>query len=469
MYAVRRNMPKRRNRPTAILRGTPPEKSPVAGTPAEAPDIPSGHGAFAALIPPLRCALAEERYHRPTPIQEQAIPPLLRGRDILGSAQTGTGKTAAFVLPILQSLSESRKKALRGKPRVLILAPTRELAAQIGESIAAYGRHLRISKTVIFGGVKQHAQVNSLNRGKHIAVATPGRLLDLMEQGHISLEAVETFVLDEADRMLDMGFLPDIRRVIAKLPRKRQSLFFSATLAPEAVSLAKTIVRDPVEVAIAPDKPAVEKIEQTVHFVDQRKKANLLLRMLDSSELDKVLVFTRMKHGANRIAKKLNAARIRAEAIHGNKSQASRTRSLDNFKQGNVRVLVATDIAARGIDVDRITHVINFDLPNEPQTYVHRIGRTARAGTEGDAVSFCSAEERGNLRDIERLIGKEIPVELEHEFHSDAARFATGTAVKPTRPKDRSRDARRSGRGPKLQGEFRYSSGRSRRGRSRAR
>jgi ATP-dependent RNA helicase RhlE len=417
----------------------------------------------------LRRALAEERYHRPTPIQEQAIPPLLRGRDILGSAQTGTGKTAAFVLPILQNLSESRKREQRGKPRVLILAPTRELAAQIGESIAAYGRHLRISKTVIFGGVKQHAQVNSLNRGKHIAVATPGRLLDLMNQGHISLDAVETFVLDEADRMLDMGFLPDIRRVIAKLPRERQSLFFSATLAPEAVNLAKTIVHDPVEIAIAPDKPAVEKIEQTVRFVDQRKKTDLLLQMLDSSNFDKVLVFTRMKHGANRIAKKLNTARIRAEAIHGNKSQASRTRSLDDFKKGRVRVLVATDIAARGIDVDRITHVINFDLPSEPQTYVHRIGRTARAGTEGDAVSFCSAEECGSLRDIERLIGKRIPVELEHEYHSDAARFANGTGTKTNRPKKKYGGARHPRRGPKLQGEFRYSNGRSRGGQRRPR
>ena len=386
------------------------------------PDMERGvtdepRGAFSLLIPSLQRALRDTGYQTPTPIQEQSIPHLLKGRDILGCAQTGTGKTAAFTLPILQYLDLNRKQPVKGRPRVLILAPTRELAAQIDESVRTYGRHLRIFHTVIFGGVSQVPQVKKLQRGLDIVVATPGRLLDLMQQGHLNLDAVEVFVLDEADRMLDMGFIHDIRKVIAQLPEKRHSLFFSATLLPEVMTLAHTLVRQPVEVTITPDQPTVEKIEQKVMFVGKRDKTSLLVKLLGDQALDKVIVFTRMKFMANRVAQKLNAAGISAAPIHGNKSQTARTLALDSFKDGRVRVLVATDIAARGIDVDNITHVINYDLPNEPETYVHRIGRTARAGAEGDAVSFCSAEERGFLRDIERLIHQKIPVDRNHMYH----------------------------------------------------
>ncbi len=418
-------------------------------------------GVFTALIPELQQAIADKNYRHPTPIQEQSIPPLLKGRDLLGSAQTGTGKTAAFVLPILQRLTMHKKEGVRGKPRVLILAPTRELAAQIGESIAAYGRHLHITPTVIFGGIKQHTQVESLNRGKHIVVATPGRLLDLLHQRHVSLEAVETFVLDEADRMLDMGFLPDIRKVIVMLPTTRQTIFFSATLPPEVMTLARSLVRNPVEIAITPETPAVEEIKQSVFFVDQAKKIHLLIDLLLNTRLNKVLVFTRMKYGANRLAAKLNAAGINSEAIHGDKTQNARIRSLDNFKQDKVRVLVATDIAARGLDVDSISHVINYDLPNEPETYIHRIGRTARAGKKGDAVSFCDAGEKSLLTAIEKLIHKQIPVKLDHEYHSDTARFATGSAARP-KPRQQRGNTTRSRSESRLSKDIRYSGGKGR-------
>jgi ATP-dependent RNA helicase RhlE len=388
-------------------------------------------GAFTSLISPLQRALAHEGYHAPTPIQAQTIPHLIEGRDLFGCAQTGTGKTAAFMLPILQYLAENEERIFRGQPRVLILAPTRELAAQIGDSITAYGRYLDIYHTVIFGGVNQNPQVNALNRGVDIVVATPGRLLDLIGQGHLSLRRVEVFVLDEADRMLDMGFIHDIRRVIEQLPEKRQSLFFSATMQPEVVELAKSMVHDPVNISIAPDKLEVERIEQKVFFVGKHDKPALLTSLLDDTELNKVIVFTKMKHVANKVARKLNSDGVSATAIHGDKSQQARTKALASFKRGKVRVLVATDIAARGIDVENITHVVNFDLPNEPETYIHRIGRTARAGAEGDAISFCSTEERDFLRDIERLIRKRVPVEAEHEFHSEAARYATGVAARP--------------------------------------
>ncbi|MBN1576967.1 MAG: DEAD/DEAH box helicase [Chitinispirillaceae bacterium] len=422
-------------------------------------------GVFAALLPELQRALADEEYRRPTPIQERSIPPLLDGRDLLGSAQTGTGKTAAFVLPILQRLALSGKEALRGKPRVLILAPTRELASQIGNSISAYGRHLHITAAVIFGGVKQHSQVDSLKRGRHIVVATPGRLLDLMNQGHLSLVAIETFVLDEADRMLDMGFLPDIRKVIGKLPAQRQSLFFSATLAPEVVKLAKSLVRNPVEIAISPEIPAVEEIEQTVFFIDQEKKINLLIDLLNDASFNKVLVFTKMKYGADRISDKLNRAGITSEAIHGDKAQNARTRTLDNFKREKMRVLVATDIAARGIDVDRISHVINYDLPNEPETYIHRIGRTARAGAKGCAASFCSAEERNFLHEIEKLIRTHIPVWLDHEHNSDKARFATGADAKP-KPRQQRDNRSRQRQESRLSKDIFYSTGKRQHGRN---
>ena len=363
-------------------------------------------------------------YRTPTPIQEQSIEPLLAGRDMLGCAQTGTGKTAAFTLPILQYLDANRRRPVPGRPRVLVLAPTRELAAQIGESISAYGRYLRVSHTVIFGGVNQRPQVGHLRRGLDILVATPGRLLDLMQQGHIGLEAIEVFVLDEADRMLDMGFLPDVRKVIARLPQKRQSLFYSATLSREVTALAGTLVSNPAHVSIEPEKPTVDKVEQKLFYVDKENKDRLLATVLEGGGAERVLVFTRTKHGANKVAQRLEKAGYSAAAIHGNKSQAARTRALASFKTGRVRVLVATDIAARGIDVDRVSHVINYDLPNEPETYVHRIGRTARAGLDGIAISFCSAEERSWLRAIERLIRQQVPEDRSHSFHSEHARTA---------------------------------------------
>lgn len=382
------------------------------------------------LIEQLQRAVKEEGYTVPTPIQAQAIPHLLLGRDILGCAQTGTGKTAAFALPMLQWLFQHKKVTPRGMPRALILAPTRELAAQIEQSIRAYGKHLHITSTVIFGGVGQQPQVNALNRGIDILVATPGRLLDLMNQGFVRLTEVEIFVLDEADRMLDMGFIHDIRKVIMKLPQKRQSLFFSATLEPAVVALARTLVHDPVHITITPEKPTVENVEQAVYFVDKDRKDALLVELVRNPAAKRVLVFTLMKHVANKVAKMLSGAGIRADAIHGNKSQGARTAALGAFRRGNTPVLVATDIAARGIDIDSITHVINYELPNEPETYVHRIGRTARAGAGGHAISFCSASERDYLRAIERFIRRQIKV-ADHRHHSHAAMHATGEAARP--------------------------------------
>ncbi len=391
------------------------------------------------LIEPLQRAVKEEGYSVPTPIQAKAIPSLLEGRDLLGCAQTGTGKTAAFTLPLLQKLSQTNIRPMRNTPRALVLAPTRELAAQIGNSIRAYGKYLHITNTVIFGGVGQQNQVNALGRGVDILVATPGRLLDLMNQGYIRLERIEVFILDEADRMLDMGFINDIRKVIAKLPAKRQSLFFSATLEPKVIALAQTLVHNPVNVAVTPEKPTVEKIEQSVYFVDSHKKDKLLVQLISDSQVKRVIVFAQMKHIANKVAGMLTQAGIRSEAIHGNKSQGARIAALDAFRRGKVKVLVATDIAARGIDIDGVTHVINYELPNEPETYVHRIGRTARAGAEGKAISFCSAPERGYLRSIERLIHKQLEVIRLPEFHSDAAMNSTQTSSRSFTPNSRGR------------------------------
>ncbi|WP_414639766.1 DEAD/DEAH box helicase [Arenibaculum sp.] len=370
---------------------------------------------FSAL--PLRAeiqaALGRQGYDRPTPIQQQAIPPALDGRDILGIAQTGTGKTAAFTVPILQRLSAVPGAAPRpGRTRALILTPTRELAIQIGESIAAYGAGLRLTHSVIFGGVGQQPQVDALNRGRDLIVATPGRLLDLCGQGHLKLDGLEVFVLDEADRMLDMGFIRDVRKVVAMLPRKRQSLFFSATMPDEVADLAARLLTDPVRVEVTPVASTAERIDQQVIFVPAAAKRQLLVDLLRSDpSMDRTIVFTRTKHGANKVAQFLEKAAIGAAAIHGNKSQSARQAALEGFRTGAVRVLVATDIAARGIDIDAISHVVNFDLPNVPESYVHRIGRTARAGASGMAIAFCDeGEERVFLRDIEKLIGTRIPV-----------------------------------------------------------
>jgi len=439
-------------------------------------------GAFALLIPELQRAVEAEGYDRPTPIQEKCIQHLLDGRDLMGSAQTGTGKTAAFILPLLQRLSSNSRRPHKGTPRALILAPTRELAAQIGESINTYGRFLRLSHTVVFGGVNQFRQVKALNRGVDILVATPGRLLDLMQQGYIHLDEVEVFILDEVDRMLDMGFIPDIKKVLAEIPAERQTLFFSATLPAKITELAHTMVRNPLHVSITPDKPAVERITQKVLFVGKKNKSALLVSLLNDRQIEKAIVFTQMKHAANKVVEKLLAAGIPATAIHGNKSQAARTKALAGFKRGNFRVLVATDVAARGLDVDDITHVINYDLPMEAETYVHRIGRTARAGADGDAISFCCAETRAYLRPIERLLGKPVPADMGHEYHCDDAFRSTAPPPKfgrgagggngrrsngngGRRPGGRAGRGRRHGGRPQGSGGGRSRNNRSRRGR----
>jgi len=368
------------------------------------------------IIEPILQSLIEEGYSIPTPIQAQAIPIVLDGRDLLGCAQTGTGKTAAFAIPILQLLSTSQSYDRRKKIRSLILTPTRELAIQIGESFKNYGRHTKLVHTVIFGGVNQFSQTQALQRGVDILVATPGRLLDLMNQGFISLRDIEIFVLDEADCMLDMGFIHDVKKVLAALPRSRQSLFFSATMPPEIVKLADTICKNPAKVTITPGQPTVDIIEQFVYFVDKGNKSALLIDLLSDQKIKSALVFTRTKHGADKVVKDLLRHEIKSEAIHGNKAQNARQRALANFKDQTTRVLVATDIAARGIDVDDMEFVINYEMPNISETYVHRIGRTGRAGANGTAFSFCDAEEKAYLKDIEKLIRKRIPVIENHPY-----------------------------------------------------
>ncbi|MEI8134204.1 MAG: DEAD/DEAH box helicase [bacterium] len=361
-------------------------------------------------------ALKDEGYTEPTPIQEQAIPVLLNGNDLLGCAQTGTGKTAAFAIPILQHLFETRPNGGKRKIRALVLTPTRELAVQIADSFRAYGKYTGVTNTVVFGGVNQGKQTSALNRGVDIVIATPGRLLDLMNQGFVHLKDVEMFVLDEADRMLDMGFLTDVKKIISHLPHKRQSLFFSATMPAEIVKLSHTILHEPVKITITPDEPTVDAIKQYVFFVDKQNKKDLLLFVLDDDDIKTALVFTRTKHGADIVVRILSQNGISAEAIHGNKSQNVRQRALNNFKAQKTRVLVATDIAARGIDVDELEFVINYEIPNIPETYVHRIGRTGRAGAKGTALSFCDASELPFLNDIERMIHKEIPAFTDHPY-----------------------------------------------------
>ncbi len=368
------------------------------------------------IISPILKALQEEGYTNPTPIQAQSIPIILQGTDLLGCAQTGTGKTAAFAIPILQLLSSTKKDNKKRKIRSLILTPTRELAIQIGESFNAYGRHTTLTSTVIFGGVNQNPQITALRNGIDIVIATPGRLLDLIHQRHLSLHDIELFVLDEADRMLDMGFIHDVKKIIALLPKKRQSLFFSATMPPEIIKLASSILHNPSKVSVTPVSSTVDIIKQCVYFVDKENKNALLVEVLKDKTIKTALVFTRTKHGADKVVKMLLKYNITAEAIHGNKAQNARQRALTNFKAQTTRVLVATDIAARGIDVDDLEYVINYEIPNIPETYVHRIGRTGRAGAKGTAFSFCDAEEKLYLRDIEKLIAKKITVIENHPF-----------------------------------------------------
>ncbi|HEY0668909.1 MAG TPA: DEAD/DEAH box helicase [Sphingobacteriaceae bacterium] len=369
------------------------------------------------LIKPIQKALETEGYTVPTPIQQQAIPVILQRKDLLGCAQTGTGKTAAFAIPILQLLSAEPASNKGRKPiRSLILTPTRELAIQIGESFAAYGRHTHLKHTVIFGGVSQFAQTNALKAGVDILIATPGRLLDLINQRFVDLSGLQIFVLDEADRMLDMGFIHDVKKVITKIPPKRQTLFFSATMPAEIQKLANTILVNPVKVEVTPVSSTADTIDQSVYFVGKSDKKSLLIHILEDKAISRVLVFTRTKHGADKVVKDLHKAGIKAEAIHGNKSQNARQRALTNFKTSETKVLVATDIASRGIDVDDLSYVINYELPDVPESYVHRIGRTGRAGASGIAFAFCDHDEKENLRDIQKLIGRAIPVVEEHPY-----------------------------------------------------
>jgi ATP-dependent RNA helicase RhlE len=392
---------------------------------------------------PLLRALAADNYINPTPIQTQAIPPILAGCDVLGIAQTGTGKTAAFGLPLLQRLAANRAAPIPLSPRALILAPTRELAIQIDESLRAYGRHLKLRHAVILGGISQNRQVEALRRGVDVLVATPGRLLDLIQQKHLRLGAVSTLVIDEADRMFDMGFIRDVRRIVAHLPRQRQSMLFSATMPAEVAHLVAEILRDPMRIDISPPSKTADKIDQRVYFVATQDKRALLHDLLRDQAMKRVIVFTRTKHGANKVAEHLEKAGHVAEAIHGNKSQNARQRALEGFRAGRARILVATDIAARGIDIDEVTHVVNFELPDVAESYVHRIGRTARAGSGGIAIAFCDPSERDSLRSIERLVQQQLTA-MGGERPASGERSPASRHIE--RPEQRSRGNRRNGR-----------------------
>lgn len=404
-------------------------------------------------------AISETGYTQPTPIQQQAIPYLLEGKDLLGCAQTGTGKTAAFALPLLQNLIKNPRRANPKQARVLILTPTRELAIQIHESFKTYGKYLRLKYAVIFGGVGQQPQVQAVAQGVDVLVATPGRLLDLINQRHLRLNELEVFVLDEADRMLDMGFINDIRKVIKLLPQKRHNLFFSATMPKDILQLSQTLLSDPVKVEVTPVSSTAEKISQSVLYVDKSKKRDLLRHVLQNKALSKVIVFTRTKHGANRVVEVLVKNNIRSAAIHGNKSQSARQRALEDFRNGDVRVLVATDIAARGIDIDDISHVINFELPNVSESYVHRIGRTARAGASGQAISFCDHEEKAYVKDIEKLIGQPIPVNPDHPYHSREVEMAFTLSKGKAKAQIEARDNQDRGPRKHRQGQGRSNGG----------
>ena len=403
---------------------------------------------FEQLDERLRRAIADAGYVSPTPIQEKAIPALLEGRDLIGCAQTGTGKTAAFMLPILDHLLKLRRPRRIGHPRALVLSPTRELAAQTAENVKAYSKYADLPFACLFGGVSQFHQVKDIKRGAETVIACPGRLIDLMTQGIVFLDQVEIFVLDEADRMLDMGFLPDIKRIISKLPLQRQSLFFSATMGKAERSLALGMVKDALEISISPEAPTVEKINQKAMFVEKGSKDALLVHLLESHpEWDKVIVFTKMRHGADRVARKLTRAKIACAAIHSDKTQAQRTRALEGFRKGQIRVLVATDIASRGIDVPDVKCVVNMELPLETESYVHRIGRTARAGESGAAVSFVASAERGQLKAVERFIKKTIPVDNDHPFHQGADALPSAPwETKPQQPPAKRHDRRKKHR-----------------------
>ena len=403
------------------------------------------------LIEPLQRAIDAENYRKPTPIQAKSIPPLLEGRDLLGCAQTGTGKTAAFALPVLQKLDATVPEDAC-LPRALVLTPTRELAIQVAKSFETYGKYLDLFGVTIFGGVNEKPQIAELEKGVDWIVATPGRLLDLMGRGYVDLSKVEFFILDEADRMLDMGFINDMKKVMRKLPNKRQNLLFSATIPNDIVKLSKSFLNDPVRVDITPEEPTVDKIDQSVYFVEKRSKRKLIVDLAESEEIECGIVFTRTKHGANKLTKRLNKAGITAKAIHGNKSQNARQKALAALKNGDIRLLVGTDVAARGIDVDDVTHVFNFDLPNVPEVYVHRIGRTGRAGRRGIAIAFCDESEREYLADIEKLIGEDIVVIDGHGYPTKSQGGSNG---------GKRSSGRRNGRGNRRSGNKRSGNKRS--------
>lgn len=407
------------------------------------------------LIKPILDALKTQGYEQPTPIQEKAIPPILQGKDLLGSAQTGTGKTAAFAIPILQNLSD--KQQFRNQIKALILTPTRELAIQIDENFKAYSNNLKLKSLVIFGGVKQHQQEQDLKKGVDILIATPGRLLDFISQGIIKLHHLEIFVLDEADRMLDMGFVHDVKRILKLLPAKRQNLFFSATMPKEIAKLASEILVNPVKAEVAPVSSTADTIQQSIYFVEKDNKNDLLIHLLQDEKLDQVLVFSRTKYGADKIVKKLVKSGISAQAIHGDKSQNARQNALNNFKEKKTRVLVATDIAARGIDIDELKYVVNYELSDVSETYVHRIGRTGRAGSEGTSFSFVDGLDLANLRNTEKLIGKKIPVVKDHPFHTDdLVEQKRDSNNKPFTPKPKPQQKSENGfKKPKNKGFFR--------------
>ncbi len=400
------------------------------------------------LYAPLKKALSDQNYQTPTPIQAQTIPPAIEGKDILGCAQTGTGKTASFALPILDYIGYEKPELLPKSPTALVLAPTRELAIQIGDSFATYGKHMKFSQALVYGGVNQDRQVKALKRGVDVLIATPGRLMDLMQQGHIDIGSVQIFVLDEADRMMDMGFLPALRKIIAKLPEQRQSLFFSATMSDKARELSQQLLYQPVSVNVTPESPSVERIEQRMLMLDRGNKFTMLKEILADKSVDQTIVFTRTKRGANVIVRKLEQAKIGALAIHGNKSQNARQRALEAFRKGKISVLVATDVAARGIDIDGVSHVVNYDMPVEEESYVHRIGRTGRAGADGIAISLCTPEERSELRAIEKLIDVQFELELP---------FGEVKAPAPTANKARGRggsSGARNSRGARGRGNY---------------
>ncbi len=400
------------------------------------------------LLPSILANLTKKGYKTPTPIQEKSIPHLLNGADLLGIAQTGTGKTAAFALPILDRLSRKKIKVRPSRTRVLILTPTRELASQINDSFIAYGNGMGLSSTVIFGGVGERPQIQAMSRGIDVVIATPGRLLDLMSYNHVQFDQLEVFVLDEADRMLDMGFFNDVKKIIAKLPKEKQTLLFSATMPNDIASLANTLLNKPIRVEITPQATTVEKVEQRLNWVTKTNKPSLLKNILKEKNIKSALVFTRTKHGADRVVKHLDSVEIKAAAIHGNKSQGAREKALDDFRSGRLRVLIATDIAARGIDVPGVSHVINYDIPNDPASYVHRIGRTARAGRTGIAISFCDESEQQLLKSIEKLIKYKVPLDVEHPYHviHDLNAPQGGTSNNSSNSRNRFRGRRPSGR-----------------------